>query len=151
MDRDALWRFAYRCAFRLRVLYWRLGRPRLEGSYVAVWHEGRLLVVRNSYRRSLTLPAGGLARGETPIEAALRELREEVGLAPYAAALRYVGEIVDVDGPAEDHAHFFELHCEEEPTTEVDRREVVWAGFLRAEEALAHGVVRVVRRYLESR
>ena len=150
MDRDALWRFAYRCAFRLRVLYWRLGRPRLEGSYVAVWHAGRLLVVRNSYRRSLTLPAGGLARGETPLEAALRELREEVGLAPDAAALRYVGEIVDVEGPAEDPAHFFELHCEEEPVTAVDRREVVWAGFLRAEEALAQGVVRVVRRYLES-
>jgi 8-oxo-dGTP pyrophosphatase MutT (NUDIX family) len=79
--RDALWRFAYRCGFRLRLLHWRLARPRLEGSYVAVWHAGRVLAIRNSYRRRLSLPAGGLARGEKPLDAALRELREEVGLA----------------------------------------------------------------------
>lgn len=78
--RDALWRFAYRCGFRLRILYWRLARPRLEGAYVAVWHAGRVLAIRNSYRRRLSLPAGGLARGEVPLDAALRELREEVGL-----------------------------------------------------------------------
>ena len=149
MNRDALWRFAYRCAFRLRLLHWRFLRPRLEGSYVAVWHAGRVLAIRNSYRRRLSLPAGGLARGETPVEAALRELREEVGIVSERAALRYVGEIVDRQGYAEDHAHFFELHCEEEPRPQVDSREVVWAGFLRADEALAQGVVRVVRMYLE--
>ena len=149
--RDALWRFAYRVGFRLRLLHWRWFRPRLEGSYVAVWHADRVLVIRNSYRRRLSRPAGGLARGETPPDAALRELREEVGLTPDAASLRYVGEIVDREGPAEDHAHFFELHCEEEPRPVVDAREVVWAGFLRPEEALARGVVRVVRMYLEDR
>jgi 8-oxo-dGTP pyrophosphatase MutT (NUDIX family) len=116
---------------------------------VAVWHAGRLLVVRNSYRRSLSLPAGGLARGEVPIEAALRELREEVGIAADASALRYVGLIVDHNRYADDHAHFFELHYAEEPRTAVDLREVVWAGFLRVDEALAQGVVPVVRMYLE--
>lgn len=150
MIRDALWRLAYRFAFRLRLLYWRVGHPRLEGSYVAVWHGGRLLMVRNSYRRRLSLPAGGLARGEAPIDAALRELREEVGIVCEASELRYVGEIVDRQGFAEDHAHFFELHREEEPRPQVDAREVVWADFLRADEALARGVVRVVRIYLET-
>ena len=149
--RDALWRFAYRCGFRLRLLHWRWFHPRLEGSYVAVWHADRVLVIRNSYRRRLSLPAGGLARGEAPLQAALRELHEEVGLAPDASALRYVGEIVDQEGYAEDHAHFFELHCEVEPRPVVDAREVVWAGFLRPDEALARGVVRVVRMYLEKR
>jgi 8-oxo-dGTP pyrophosphatase MutT (NUDIX family) len=149
MLRDALWRFVYRRGFRARLLYWRLVRPRLEGSYVAVWHAGRVLVIRNSYRERLSLPAGGLARGETPAEAALRELHEEVGIAGDAASLRYVGEIVDRQTGAEDHAHFFELHCADEPRPVVDAREVVWAGFLSPDEALTRGVVRVVRMYLE--
>ena len=148
-SRDALWRFVYRCGFRLRLLYWRWFRPRLEGSYVAVWHADRLLVIRNSYRQRLSLPAGGLARGEAPVDAALRELREEVGLVGDRAALRYVGEIVDREGYAEDHAHFFELHYDTQPRPVVDAREVVWADFLRPDEALARGVVRVVRMYLE--
>ena len=149
MNRDALWRLAYRCAFRLQLLYWRVRHPRLEGSYVAVWHAGRLLMIRNSYRRRLSLPAGGLARGEQPADAALRELREEVGIVSEASQLRYVGEIVDRNGYADDHAHFFELHCQEEPRPAVDSREVVWAGFLRVEEALAQGVVPLVRMYFE--
>ena len=151
MSRDALWRFAYRIGFRLRLLYWRIARPRLEGAYVAVWHAGRVLVIRNSYRQRFSLPAGGLARGESPAEAALRELREEVGLVFEPGALRYAGEIVDHSLYAEDHAHFFELHCGETPCPRIDGREVVWAGFLSPDEALARGVVRVVRIYLEGR
>jgi 8-oxo-dGTP pyrophosphatase MutT (NUDIX family) len=146
---DALWRAAYRVAFRLQLLYWRVRHPRLEGAYVAVWHGERLLMIRNSYRRKLSMPAGGLERGETPVQAALRELREEVGIESDAQALRYFGEIVDSNGYAEDHAHVFELRCAVEPRPAVDGREVVWAGMLRVEEALERGVVSVVRQYLE--
>lgn len=149
MDRNALWRLAYRCASRMRLLYWHVRRPRLEGAYVAVWHAGRVLMIRNSYRRNLSLPAGGLWRGERPVDAALRELREEVGIESDECALRYVGEIVDSLGYAEDHAHIFELHCGEEPRAAVDGREVVWAGFLHVDEARARGVVSVVRKYFE--
>lgn len=146
---DALWRSAYRIAFRLQKLWWRVRRPRLTGAYVAVWREGRVLCIRNSYRRLLSLPAGGLARGERPIDAAIRELMEEVAIAVDAAELRYVGEIVSHVGHAEDHAHFFELHREEEVSYAVDRREVVRAEFLAPAVALERGVVDVVRQYLE--
>jgi 8-oxo-dGTP pyrophosphatase MutT (NUDIX family) len=146
---DALWRAAYRGAFRFQLLYWRVRHPRLEGAYVAVWHGERVLVIRNSYRTRLSLPAGGLERGETPVQAAQRELREEVGIECDASALHYVGEIVDSNGYAEDHAHVFELRCADEPRPRVDGREVVWAGLLRADEALEQGVVSVVRQYFE--
>lgn len=42
--------------------------------------DGRMLVVRTSYRRGWVFPGGMLDRGETPAEAAVREVREEVGL-----------------------------------------------------------------------
>jgi 8-oxo-dGTP diphosphatase len=146
---DAAYRAGYRVLFRLALLYWRVRRPRLQGAYVAVWHGERVLVVQNSYRRRLSLPAGGVARGEQPVDAARRELREETGIACDASALRYVGEFVDDGKYAEDHGHVFELHCDSEPQPRVDRREVTWAAFLRPEEALARGVVPVARIYLE--
>ena len=56
--------------------------------------------------------------------------------------------VLDASGPAVDHAHIFELHCKEEPAVRVDGREVIWAGFLPPEQALAWGLVSPVRRYL---
>ena len=42
--------------------------------------QGRLLLVRQRYAPGWRLPGGGVARGEAPAKAVLRELREEVGL-----------------------------------------------------------------------
>jgi 8-oxo-dGTP diphosphatase len=144
---DRLWRIGLQLAYRAQLLWWRVRRPRIFGAYVAVWHGGRVLAIRNSYRRRLSFPAGRLGRGEAPLDAALRELREEVGIEAPPEALRYVDEFVD-EGPAEDHAHVFELHCDERPLFRVDRREVVWADFLTPADLLERGAVSVVRAYL---
>ena len=77
------------------------------------------------------------------------ELFEETGIACEAAVLDYVGEFLDDSIYAEDHGHVFELRLSAEPAVRIDRREVVWAGFLRPDEALARGVVPVARMYLE--
>lgn len=42
---------------------------------------GALLLVRQSYKRGWGLPGGLLKRGEHPVDAVVREVREEVGLA----------------------------------------------------------------------
>jgi 8-oxo-dGTP pyrophosphatase MutT (NUDIX family) len=44
--------------------------------------DGHVLLVRQSYRPDWFLPGGLLQRGETPVQAAARELAEEVGLTP---------------------------------------------------------------------
>jgi 8-oxo-dGTP pyrophosphatase MutT (NUDIX family) len=146
---DAAIRGAMRVAYRLQLGWWYVRRPSIQGAYVAVWHDGRRRMIRNSYRKRDSLPAGGVRRGETPLDAAVRELGEEVGIAVSPERLAYHGEILTESQYAKDHAHFFELHCTAEPEVQVDRREVVWAGFLRPEDALARGVVRSVRIYLE--
>lgn len=58
---------------------------------VALWRGGRLLLVRVRRRDCWELPGGGIDPGETPREAAARELWEEAGQALAPAALRFVG------------------------------------------------------------
>ena len=147
--RDSLWRIAMRFAYRLQLAWWFVRRPAIHGSYIAVWHGDSVLVIRNSYRKRLSFPAGGRARGETLLGTAQRELFEEVGIRAEAEQLAYYGELVYRMRYAEDHAHFFELRCGAAPEVRVDRREVIWAEFLTPEDAIARGVVGVVRRYLE--
>jgi 8-oxo-dGTP diphosphatase len=55
-------------------------RPPHEGVVVAVYVGPDLLLVCSSYRAGWHLPGGGVRRGETPEEAARRELAEEVCL-----------------------------------------------------------------------
>ncbi|HET7335067.1 MAG TPA: NUDIX domain-containing protein [Rhizomicrobium sp.] len=42
--------------------------------------QGQVLLVRHSYMAGWQLPGGGVQRGEPPVEAIVRELREEIGL-----------------------------------------------------------------------
>lgn len=78
-----LHRTAYRLAHGLRVVWWRLRRPRIHGCRVLAFDgAGRVLLVRHSYGSgSWMTPGGGMRRGEDPLRAAARELGEEVGCA----------------------------------------------------------------------
>lgn len=52
-------------------------------------YQGRVLYVYNSHRLEWELPSGMIEAGETPLEAALRELKEESG--QVAEELRFAG------------------------------------------------------------
>ena len=47
---------------------------------MALWCQERVLLVQTSYRHELSLPGGGVKRGEMANLAASRELLEELGL-----------------------------------------------------------------------
>ena len=78
-----LHRFALRLAHAVRRRWWRIAQVRLEGCRVLAFdRDGCVLLIRQSYGSGLwLLPGGGIARGEAPMAAALRELTEETGLA----------------------------------------------------------------------
>jgi 8-oxo-dGTP diphosphatase len=50
------------------------------GAVLVLEHEGHVLVLRQLHREGWTLPGGLLAQGETPAEAVVREVGEELGL-----------------------------------------------------------------------
>lgn len=51
----------------------------LTASLVVLWHAGACLMVFNRWRQLWELPGGMLDPGETPCDAAVRELEEESG------------------------------------------------------------------------
>src|SRR6516164_3935996 len=122
---DFAWRTAFRLGFPLARIWWRLTRSRHTGVVVAVYVATALLLVRSSYRTGWHLPGGGVRRGETPEEAARRELAEEIGLT--AAALHPAGSTCGSWDGRRDRIYFFELRLVEMPKLQLDNREVIEA------------------------
>jgi 8-oxo-dGTP pyrophosphatase MutT (NUDIX family) len=146
---DAGTRSAMRLGFPLLKLWWRIAHPTLEGVYVAVRHRGEVLVIRNSYRNAYSFPSGRRGRREEPVLAAVRELREEVGIAVGPEQLRHVAEVLHATRLVDDHVHVFELELEAPPALRIDHREVVWAAFEAPEQARQRRLLPIVRGYLE--
>ncbi|MFY2558715.1 NUDIX hydrolase [Corallococcus terminator] len=146
---DALARTGYRGAYTLARVYWFVRNPRTQGVFVGVWHEGRVLLLQNSYKQQLSMPGGGMERDESPAEAGARELHEEVGVRVDPASLRPAFEAVGTSENKEDHVRFLELDVDSEPTLTIDDREVTWAAFIDLDTALRLPVSPLVRAYLE--
>ena len=148
---DRLWRLGLWLAYRVLTVGWYMFRPQKRGVFIAVWHHGELLLIRNSYRRWYALPAGGVRRGETPAHAALRELREEVGIAAEPHALHFAVEIPTTFEFKRDRCSFFEVQFDARPDIRIDGREVIWAGFMTPSAALQTQLAPPVRAYLHDR
>jgi 8-oxo-dGTP pyrophosphatase MutT (NUDIX family) len=60
---------------------WFVRRPRTFGAHaIALTPENRIILVKLRYAPGWRVPGGGRAAEEDPVEAALRELREEIGM-----------------------------------------------------------------------
>ena len=145
---DDLHRCAYRMGHLLARQWWRLRRPEIRGVAVAVWSAGRLLVVRPSYRRGYDLPGGGLDAGEEPRRGAARELAEELAVELPTAELQDLGLFDFTLEHRRIRETLFAWHPLGEPALRIDRREIVWAGFLPPTELHRAAVTPSVRHAL---
>jgi 8-oxo-dGTP pyrophosphatase MutT (NUDIX family) len=140
----ALLRLAYLGARAL----WLVARPVHTGAVVALWRDGRVVLVHQTYRRRWTFPGGGVGRGEAPEAAARRELGEELGLEPGRIEEALVCPD-DYEGRRET-AHIFEAALGE-AVPRPDGVELDQVAFLTAAEALERDPPPHVRAYLLSR
>jgi 8-oxo-dGTP pyrophosphatase MutT (NUDIX family) len=134
----------------LRV-WWYVRRPQTRGAVLALWAGPKLLIVQTSYRRTVSLPGGGLDRGETPVDGVLRELREEVGLTLAPELLRLASEFDQVVEHRRDHVWLFEAEVTAELAVVPDGREILEARWLRPETLAPERVPRFLARYLADR
>lgn len=123
-----MWRFLLPIAHRLRARLLALSGWSTRGVKVMAFDRaGRVLLVRHAYGRSdlYMLPGGGIARGEEPADAAVRELGEETGCA--ARELALVGRYRAGGEGRRDIVFLFRALTEDRPAP--DMREVVEAAF----------------------
>jgi ADP-ribose pyrophosphatase YjhB (NUDIX family) len=114
-------------AHRLRH-HWRRwrGTPIAGVSVVVTNLSGDVLLLKHSYGPDVwALPGGGLGRNEDPKAAAVREVREELGIT--LARIEPVAVIEEVISGAPHTAHLFAGTCDQHPRP--DRREVTEARF----------------------
>src|SRR5580658_5184610 len=82
-DRAWLLSRCYRVAYQLARVYWFFVRPTKSGAKCVIMRGDEVLLVRHTYgnRNAWELPGGAVKRGEKPVDAARREMREELSLA----------------------------------------------------------------------
>jgi 8-oxo-dGTP diphosphatase len=148
---DALHRLGYRTAFAALRAWWWVRRPHASGAAVALWRGDSLLLVHTSYRRGWEFPGGGIRAGESPLAAALREAREEVGIALEPGRLSPPLVIENRFECRHDRIHLYETKLASGVAPIVDRREIVAARYFDARERPHVAVTPLVRRYLSRR
>ncbi len=133
---DRGFQLAYVCAYRAMRTYWRVRRPTTHGTLIALWNEGEILLVRNSYVPYYSAPGGYIRSGEEARDAVVRELREEVGIAAEPSAISLVLDRTHDWEGKRDHVQIFAVDLPSRPEVAVDHREVVEAAWWRPEAAL---------------
>lgn len=59
---------------------WFITRPTTSGAKVVVVCGYEILLIKTTYGYGYSLPGGGIKKGEKPSDAAIREVKEEVGI-----------------------------------------------------------------------
>ena len=111
-----LLRLAYRSAYTAMRAYWFVLRPEVAGVKCVLLDGGRVLLVRHTYGdRAWDLPGGSVKRGELPVEAAHREMQEELGL----QIERWIplGRLLASMDHRRDTMHCFAAELQDEPIT----------------------------------
>ncbi|MCG8569651.1 MAG: NUDIX hydrolase [Spirochaetes bacterium] len=138
----------YKFLYSLFMIYCFFFRPRINGVHVAVWYQNKILMIKNSYRKILGIPAGRLKKNEEEVVGACRELREETGIKAKTEDLNKVLDIIQEEKYATDHIILFEYHPTELPEIQVDNKEVIWAQFMSADEAAKLKIYNPIREYI---
>jgi 8-oxo-dGTP pyrophosphatase MutT (NUDIX family) len=132
--------------YPLVKVYWRIFKPKTAGVKVIIKYKDEVLLVRNSYgSKKWTLPGGGVKKGESMERAAIREVREEIGISLNSVIRK--GYFVYNQNDKEDTIHvFFSEVCS--PDFKINSLEILEVGWKSIEESYLSPSL-VVKKCLE--
>ena len=148
---NAAFRFAFRCAYLMQRTWWFVRRPETHGALAALWCQGKILLLRSTYRRRYSLPGGYVRFYEDAQRAAIRELREETGLSLPPTAFRHAWHGTRPFECRRDTIDIWEVEIGTPVDLEANHREVEWVGWKTPEEAQAMALVPHLHDYLAER
>jgi ADP-ribose pyrophosphatase YjhB (NUDIX family) len=125
-------RAAINCAYVGLRVYWFLARPKVIGVKCVVVHDDHVLLVRHTYgHRSWDLPGGTVRRREVPIDAARREMHEELGRV--IEDWQELGVLHVTADHHRDNLHMFQAQIAD-PQLDIDLTELAEARWFRRDE-----------------
>src|SRR3954465_2618080 len=100
-----------------------------------VWYDKKVLLVRTSYQDFWAAPGGGMRAHEAPVQAAIREASEEIGLQFTPEQLRPALAVEHFWDNRHDNVQVFEVEVSDAPKIGIDNREIIEARFFTLAEA----------------
>ncbi len=146
---NASFRKGYRLAYLAFRVWWFVRRPHTHGAAVALWHAGRVLMVRTSYRDCYSLPGGFARRGEPSEQAARRELCEELGISVPPQALRHTWHGTIRFESRRDTIDIWEATVDPMPAFHVAGREIIWADWVSPADVRGRPLLPHLADYLD--
>jgi len=145
---DIIVRIFLKAAYLASIIFCFIFRPATKSAIIAVWLKNEVLIVKNSYYHKYVIPGGYINRGEHPLEAAVREVKEEIGIFAAPHQLKKICVLKETFHYKRETINCFELILNAPPQIRLDYREVVWAEFMTLRKALNLKLSSPVRMFL---
>lgn len=113
--------------FTLATWYWRIFRPKEYGVKAVLKRGNEILCIKQGWGGKYTFPGGRIDRKETPEEAVMREVKEEVGI--YVSNYAYTGSFVSRAFKKYDTVFVYVADFPKDVSIKVDGFEVVEANW----------------------
>ena len=126
----------------------KMARPRMAAGALFFDEHDRILMVEPAYKDYWDIPGGYVEHGESPREACIREVREELGITPP------IGRLLVVDwapnpGEGDKVLYLFDggvLNANAIGSVDLQRDELVGFSFIILDELPARTITRLARR-----